>query len=438
MSATTLFESSAEAERLLLGGLLIAPDKASDVFELVSPDDFAGDRCRRIAQAIYGLASRPDPWDLIALKSSLRASGDLDAAGGPVALAELVAGTTSSAYVWQHAQLVRNSATLRRLSAAGGEIARAAAEANPGDRDAVARVLDLSEATIYAAGHKAQGSSEMGSFDSLAQGVLSDAVEGSTGFRTGYYDLDATLVDMRPTEFNLLAGRPGTGKTAMALNLLVRFARSGAKCLFVSLEMGLPQLVARVCASEGEVHQTRMRSRTLTAEDRANLQAAADYLRDLPVRLFEDSGPTVGRIAAQARRVERELKGLDFIFIDYAQLMSDPTKANRYEAMTAISNALKGLAREMQLVVIALVQLNRDAAEGEPKVHQLRDSGAFEQDADRIMLLHCKESGQDADEIDVIVGKNRHGAAGRATLLFQRHFGRFDNLALGEMETIKP
>ena len=428
-------ETVAEAERMVIGALLSSPDKAVDVAALLRPEHFLDPRARAVAEVMFVLASKPEPWDLLAVHSSLRAAGKYDLAGG-LFLAECSASVYTSVYAMQHAAIVRNAATLRALAEAGGLIGQAAQGANPSDQGAVDAVLEQAEATVYAASHQATEDMQLRTVDAVAASVLEAIDRGEGGWKTGYYDLDSMLVDVRPTEFHGIAARPGGGKTAFALNLMLRFAKAGAKCLFVSLEMGLEQLGARLLATEAEVDASRMRARTLGAEDRAALKAASDELHGLPVRLFEDSGPTVGRIAAQARRVSQDMGGLDFIFIDYAQLMTEPSKPNRYEAMTAISNGLKGLARSMHLTVYALVQLNRESADSEPKMHHLRDTGAFEQDLDGCILLHPKPADQDTDEVEAILAKWRHGQTGKASLYFRRRFGRFDNPTLGEMETI--
>ena len=426
-----------EAERLLIGAMLLNPDKAQDVAELVSAGDFLDKRAKAIAGAIFALASKPEAWDLIAVKSTLRAWGVLDQIGGAVTLAEYGSASTSSAYAFQHARMVRNAATLRALAAAGGEIAKSAAEANPADPQAVSAAIELAEAQVYAASHIAAGEAQMQSVDGAAMALLKDLDGAGKGWTTGYYDLDALLIEMRPKEFHGIAGRPGTGKTALALNLLGRLARQGAKCLYCSLEMSVPELTGRLLGLEAEVQGSRMRRRTLTSEDRVAIEAAANELGTLPIRLFEDSGSTVGRIAAQARRAHREMQGLDFIFVDYVQLMTDPAKKSEYETLSAISKGLKGLARELNVVLVGLIQFNREADEVEPKMRHLRGSGSFEQDLDGCILLHkTAEHGHDTDEIMAILAKWRHGSTGRAPLLFRKHFGRFENPTLGRMELI--
>lgn len=430
-------ETVAEAERKVLAAMILTPDKAVDVGAILRPEHFQDKRGRHIAEAIFVLAAKPDPWDLLALKSQLRAVGKYDEVGA-LTLVEFAGATNTSVYAMQHAAIVRNAATLRSLSDAGGVIGRSSREANPNDQAAVDDVLERAEAAVYAASHQATEDMQLQTIDAVAASVLESLDKGEGGWTTGYYDLDSMLVDVRPTEFHGIAARPGCGKTAFALNLLLRFAKQGARCLFISLEMGLGQLGARILATEAEVDASRMRSRTLGAEDRSALQVASEEIQGLPIRLFEDSGSTVGRIAAQARRVSRELKGLDFIFVDYAQLMTDPTKQNRYEAMTAISNGLKGLARSMHLTVFSLLQLNRESADKKPEMHHLRDTGAFEQDLDGCILLHPKpdDAGGDTDEVEAILAKWRHGQTGKASLYFRKRYGRFDNPTLGEMETI--
>lgn len=434
-------ENVLEAERLLVGAMLLSPDKASEVAEIVQARHFFDRRAGAIAGAVFELASKPEPWDLLAVRSTLRAQGRLEQAGGPVGLAEFASSTTSSAHAFQHARLVKNAAVLRAMQEAAGEVGKLALETNPGDAARVEDAVSRAEALVYSAGDEGEGAARMQGIDDVLQAVIRDVDHGKGGLQTGYYDLDALLVDLRPGEVLGIAGRPGTGKTAFALNLARRFAGDGRRALFCTLEMSAPELVGRMIATEAEVDTSRIRRRTLDERDRIALGAAAGTLHGLPLMIADDSGPTVGRIAARARRASVALGGLDVLFIDYVQLMRDLDGRTEVERLSNISSALKALAKDLRVVLVPLLQFNREAADSEPQMHHLRGSGAFEQDLDGCILLwepaigNAKQAG-DTAEIQAKLAKWRHGPTGAATLYFRKRFGRFDNPTLGESEEI--
>ncbi len=431
-----------EAERSVIGAILLDPQQAPEVENLARPQDFQDKRLAYVAKTIYALSARPEPLDLVALHAHIKAQGKADWIGGELGLIDLAAAVTSGAHLVHHAKLVRRASTLREVVEVCSEtIDHAKGTTVIGDEATDELLADL-EAKVFAVGHQALGGALGGSVDDVLMGVMADldkpTESRNQGWKTGYYDLDNLVLSLRPTEFTVLAARPSVGKTALALNIMANFAEAGARCLFVSMEMSNSQMAQRMLAREAKVEGYRLRTGCLTGEDREALELAGDRMASWKMQLFEDYGTSVGRLASMARRASLGMGGLDAIFVDYLQLMTDPATAKngRTEEVSNISRQLKALARELQVNVVAVSQLSRAGAGGRPGLHHLRESGSIEQDADQVIMLWSENEETAQPILEASVAKNRHGATGDFKLGFRREFFDLHNLLLAEEETI--
>jgi replicative DNA helicase len=452
-----------QAEAAVLSAMLLAPEAFDEVQEIVKPQDFYSDANRRIYEAIFELHRTSTPVDIVNVASWLRSRERLEQVGGSPYLAELTDATPAVAHVAAHANTVRQKARLRRLIAT---CQKYAAEGY-GDCGEVQEFIDSAEQSIFELARTAQGTAVRPLRDAIHRAfeILSEAAkrgDAITGMSTGFVELDKRCSGLHPGDLYIVAGRPGMGKTSFVLNLAVNAAqprrvmtdegeveRPGYGVAFFSLEMPREQLASRVLASEGRVDVSKIRSGQIRGEDWNKLTEAAAMLGRIPLWLDDTPAISLLDLRAKLRRLQAEIardagdgpraEKLGIVMIDYLQLMSGRRDAgSREQEISEISRGLKQLAKEMQVAVIALSQLNRQVEtrttkDKRPQLSDLRESGAIEQDADAIMFIYRDEyyfeDSPDQGIAEVIVAKQRNGPTGKVRVRFESAYTRFDNLA---------
>jgi len=443
-----------EAERALLGALLLDADRVAEVAERLRPEDFHERRHQLLFSALLKLSERDDPIDFVTVGQVLRAEGSFEQVGGAEYLVELAHLVTSSAHAAYHAALVSDTATLREIIHESTDIVSQAYETRP-DGDAVRALLDDCEQRMFRIGRREAGSGAEPISAAIAETFRRiDAVshrEGLTGLTTGFLDLDQLLCGLNAGDLIVVASRPSMGKTAFALNMIEHAALSRPEwldrpptVLLYSLEMGRQQIVSRMLCSRARVDAHRLRSGRLAHEDRAELTSAADELSGTRVLIDDTSNLSAMSLRSRARRVKAK-HGLDLIVVDYLQLVSFPRSESRQQEISNISRGLKGVARELEVPVIALAQLSRQVELRDPprpQLADLRESGSIEQDADVVLLLYRPEyypKYRDEEHrglAEVICAKQRNGPTGSVRLQFFQSTTRFENRAPSATEAI--
>ncbi|HUO79227.1 MAG TPA: replicative DNA helicase [Steroidobacteraceae bacterium] len=431
---------SVEAEQAVLGGLMLDATAWDGVADLIQAHDFYRRDHQLIFEAIAGLVDARSPCDAVTVSEALSGKGLVDEVGGLAYLARLTRDTPSAANVRAYAGIVRDHALLRQLVNAGGEIAAMALDTRgraPGElvEEAERRVFEIAErGTRTRAGFQTVRDILPRTIDRID--LLHQNPGAFTGVATGYTELDKMTVGLQPGDLVVIAGRPSMGKTTLAVNIAENAAieRKVPAAIF-SMEMSAEALTLRMISSLGRVSQSHLRTGALSAEDWPRITSATEVLSQAPIYIDETPSLTPTEIRARARRLKRE-KGLGLIVVDYLQLMQVPgTKENRATEISEISRSLKALAKELQLPVIALSQLNRSVeqrVEKKPVMSDLRESGAIEQDADVILLIYREEVYEPNTPrkgiADIIVAKQRNGPTGEVHLTFLGEFTRFENL----------
>ncbi len=437
---------SIEAEQSVLGGLLLDNSAWEKVADLLTDSDFYRHDHRIIFRHIARLVDIARPADVVTVSESLDKNAELASIGGLAYLASLAQNTPSAANIRRYAEIVRERSVMRALAQVGTEIAESAY--NPQGRDA-AQLLDEAEGKVFqiaeSTAKSKQGFLEM---PALLKEVVEridmlysrDNPDEVTGVPTGFHDLDARTSGLQPGDLIIVAGRPSMGKTAFSMNIAENVAiETGLPVAVFSMEMGGAQLVMRMLGSVGRLDQHILRTGKLGDEDWQKLTYAIGKLSDAPMYIDETPALTALELRARARRLARQHGGkLGLIVIGYLQLMSGSGRNdNRTAELGEISRGLKGLAKELQVPVIALSQLSRaveQRTDKRPMMSDLRESGAIEQDADLIIFMY-REAYYKPDEIDLknqaeaIIGKHRNGPTGRVRLAFIGQYAKFDNAA---------
>ncbi len=433
---------SLEAERALLGSVMLLPDTLDEVISMVRINDFYDDANRKLfiqISEMYGAGHKIDP---MLLRQRLKDSGELDEIGGAAYLTQVFTQVPHAAHASYYARIIEEKSIQRQLIFACTDILKTAYQ----PEDETAKLLSDAEQQIFAIREK-RHSKTMASvedvlhqaMDRLEARIRGDVMEGTVD--TGFTDLDKLTGGMHASELLILAARPSMGKTAFAMNIAENVVRVGGQpTLFVSLEMSAIELIERMLCSVSRVNSHRLRNGTIGADDRKRLVKTASELSQVPFFVDDSPSRTVSEIAAAARRIKRQQKSLGLIVIDYLQLIEpDNSKDPRQEQVAKIARRLKGLARELAVPILCLSQLNRqseDTKDNRPKLHHLRESGAIEQDADVVMFVHRPEyflKGEARDEVagqaQILIEKQRNGPTGDVELTWQREFTRFDNRA---------
>ena len=437
---------SIEAEQSVLGGLLLDNSAWEKVADLLTDGDFYRHDHRIIFRHIAQLVDLARPADVVTVSESLDKHAELANVGGLAYLASLAQNTPSAANIRRYAEIVRERSVMRALAQVGTEIAESAY--NPQGRDA-AQLLDEAEGKVFqiaeSTAKSKQGFLEMPALlkevveriDMLYSRENPDEV---TGVPTGFTDLDAKTSGLQAGDLIIVAGRPSMGKTAFSMNIAEHVAVEAHLPVAVfSMEMGGAQLVMRMLGSVGRLDQHVLRTGKLGDEDWQKLTYAIGKLSEAPMYIDETPGLTALELRARARRLARQHGGkLGLIVIDYLQLMSGSGRGdNRTAELGEISRGLKGLAKELQVPVIALSQLSRaveQRTDKRPMMSDLRESGAIEQDADLIIFMYRDEyynpDTPDKGVAEAIIGKHRNGPVGRVRLAFIGMYAKFDNAAV--------
>ncbi|WP_163931970.1 replicative DNA helicase [Paraferrimonas sp. SM1919] len=433
---------SIEAEQSVLGGLMLDAEAWDRVSEAVTKEDFYSRAHQMIFDAMATLVEGGQPLDLITVSESLELNQQLEDAGGFAYLAEIAKNTPSASNIISYADIVRERAVVRDMIKVANEIADAGF--NPEGRDS-AQLLDLAESKVFkiaeSRGNDKEGPENIKSIldktvDRIEK-LYNNPHNGVTGVSSGYNDLDKMTAGLQPSDLIIVAARPSMGKTTFAMNLCEYAALNEDKpVLIFSLEMPSEQIMMRMLASLGRINQTNIRTGQLDDEDWARVSSTMGIMLEQGKMYIDDSsGLTPTEVRSRARRIAREHGGLSMIMIDYLQLMQVPGLSdNRTLEIAEISRSLKALAKELQVPVVALSQLNRSLeqrADKRPVNSDLRESGSIEQDADLIMFIYRDEvyndDSPDKGTAEIIIGKQRNGPIGRVRLQFVGQFSRFDN-----------
>ncbi len=432
---------SLEAEKSTLGAMLIDKDAVMKVADIIQADDFYHLAHGTIFQVIFDLYDRRSPIDLLTVNNLLEDRGQLEQVGGASYLAALANEVPTASHIFQYALIIKHKATLRKLIKAGDTITGLGYNS----MDPLEELLENAEKALF-------GVSQTFLKDRFIhiKEVLNATYEKITelhdpemkdkyrGIPTGFVDLDGILSGFQPADLVILAARPSMGKTALALNVAQNIAQKGFSCGIISLEMSKEQLVERMFCSLLEVDSWKLRTGKLTEEDFMRIGAVMDEMYAMKVYIDDSVGNSIAELRAKARRLQME-HGLNFLIIDYLQLMSSGGKGfnqtNRVQEISEISRALKGLARELKIPILALSQLSRAVELRPSKVPQLsdlRESGAIEQDADVVMMMYREDYyEEDTDRkgiTDIFVRKHRNGPVGRVELGFKKEQLKFYSL----------
>jgi replicative DNA helicase len=437
---------SVEAEQSVVGGLLLENEALDKVADLLTADDFYQHDHKTIYQHIAKLIERNRPADIVTVAESLESTAELTAVGGIAYLGSLAQNTPTAANIRRYAEIVRDRAVMRQLVTVGSDIADSAF--NPNGRDAQ-QLMDEAEAKIF---QIAEGGEKDGQGFQDIKELLPQVAEKIdelfsredqsevTGIPTGFTDLDRMTSGLHGGDLIIVAGRPSMGKTAFSINMAENVALdTGLPVAVFSMEMGATQLATRMIGSIGRLDQHRMRTGQLEDEDWEKLTTALGRLNEAPIFIDEGAGLSSFDVRARARRLHRQTGKLGLIVVDYLQLMAAPAgtrSENRATEISEISRSLKALAKELDVPVVALSQLNRgleQRPDKRPVMSDLRESGAIEQDADLILFIYRDEvynpDSPDKGTAEIIVGKQRNGPIGRVRLTFIGANTRFEDFA---------
>jgi replicative DNA helicase len=434
-----------EAERSILGAILLDNLSYNQAAEHLKPEDFSLDSHRRIYSRMMDLAESSRPIDMITLIEELDQRKELESVGDVGYVSGLVDGVPDRPSIEHYVKIVRDKALLRGLiHAANAAIARAAEQSDPAEEilnDAEAAIFQLSEKRI---GRGFMGVQEIvkesfGSVDALLQ-----RGQRITGLATHYTDLDEMTSGLQRSDLVIIAARPSMGKTAFAMNIAENAAVSDQKVVgMFSLEMSREALLLRLLCSSARVDSHKMRTGSLWRDDMQKVVHAMEQLANAPIYIDDTPGISLSEMRAKARRLQQSVGKLDLLIVDYLQLMSGGGRRyeNRTQEVSAISRGLKALAKELKVPVVALSQLSRApesrGGDHRPQLADLRESGSIEQDADLVMFIFREEVYKQDDpdlqgRAEILIAKQRNGPTGKIGLAFLKNSTRFESLAEGE------
>ncbi len=434
-----------EAEQSVLGGLLLDSRRWEDITDVVNPEDFYNRHHQTIFQAIRELHERDHPVDVVTASEWLQKKGKLEEIGGLAYLGFLAKNTPNTANLVSYAQIVAERSLLRKLiDAANGIVGKAY---HP-EGSTPAEMLDAAEAAIFELGENSRR--QQTGFMPI-QGLLSEAIDrieelyesnaALTGVSSGFKDLDTMTSGLQPADLIIVAGRPSMGKTSLAMNMAENVSVGSKKPVAVfSMEMPGQQLAMRMLASLGRINAHKVRTGRLGQDDWPRLTSAVGLLNEAPI--FIDDTPALNplELRSRARRLQRDHGNLGLIVVDYLQLMQSGTnQENRAIEVSVITRGLKILAKELNVPVMVLSQLNRSLEQRpnkRPVMSDLRESGAIEQDADVILFIYrdevYNEDSNDKGIAEIIIGKQRNGPTGTVRLTFLGEYTRFENFTAAE------
>ncbi len=443
MDRISLPPQAIEAERSVIGGLLLAPESWDSISDLVSSEDFYRPEHRAIFRQICILVDLNEPIDVVTVSDRLLATGELDSAGGHAYLVGLAADTPTVANVEAYARAVRDRSLLRKLIAAAQDIVNKGFNHEGRSAEELVDEAERLIMTVSESGPKSEGLQNMTTLLTSALERIEELYETGgeiTGLSTGFIDLDKKTSGLQSSDLVIVAGRPSMGKTSFAMNLVENAAFKSSKPIVVfSMEMPSEQLVIRMLSSLGKIEQSKLRNGKLHHEDWPKLSNAMARLKETSIFIDDTPALTPIDVRSRARRLAREHGDLALIMVDYLQLMRVAgSSEGRTAEISEISRNLKAIAKEFRCPLVALSQLNR-ALEQRPNKRpvnsDLRESGAIEQDADLVMFIYrdevYHEDSIDKGVAEIIIGKQRNGPIGTCRLAFQAEFTRFENLARG-------
>ena len=430
---------SIEAERSVLGGILLDKEAWVKAVEHVQQEDFYRKEHRLVFQAIAALDEEGQPFDIVTVAEWLENHQHLDAAGGMAYLAALAENTPAVNNIVAYADIVRKRSILRQLITAANNIGDAIF--NPQGKSSE-QILDFAEQAVFEiAEQESRGRRNYRNIKEVLVSVLARVDQlfqmdnPITGVATGFHDLDTKTAGLQPADLIIIAGRPSMGKTSLAINIAEHATiKDELSVAIFSMEMPSEQLGMRMMASLGRIEQHNIRTGNINDDDWPRLTSAVGILSK--TKMFIDDTPalTPSELRARCRRIFRE-QGLDMVVVDYMQLMQvSGTSENRATELSEISRSLKALAKELNIPVIALSQLNRSLEQRpnkRPVMSDLRESGAIEQDADVILFIYrdevYEEDSPDKGTAEIIIAKQRNGPIGMVKLAFRGQFTRFEN-----------
>jgi len=436
IAGTAVPPHSMEAEESVLGAVMLSPDAANEALERLHPDDFYRPGHQSIFEAVTRLYDGNQPIDAITVADMLRRSERLDRVGGVEYLTGLLERVPTTSNIAYYVRIVDEAASRRRLMRAGAEVGTLALQSDlPIDE-----VIDQAEARVFAVAERQVGDG-LAPIGPMLQATLERiedlGTRGAdiTGLPTGFRDLDKMLAGLQAANLVVIAARPSMGKSALALNIAENVAAAGNPAAIFTLEMSREEVVARLLSSMSSVDSSRLRTGQLGPDMWQKVVREASKLYQMPLYVDDSPDLTVTNIRAKCRRLKRH-SGLGLVIVDYLQLMQGPSRSeNRQQEIADISRSLKNLARELHVPVIAVSQLNRALEQREnkrPRLGDLRESGAIEQDADIVIFIYRDEyyspDSPDARGVaEVNVAKHRSGATGNVMMTFAAEFTRFRN-----------
>jgi replicative DNA helicase len=427
------------AEQCVLGGMLLSKDAIADVVEVIRGTDFYKPAHQTVYEAVLDLYGRGEPADPVTVAAKLTSTGELGRIGGAPYLHTLIASVPTAANAAYYARIVRESAILRRLVEAGTRIVQMGYATDGGEVDAV---VDRAQAEVYAVTER-RASEDYLPLSEIMEGTV-DEIEAiashggaMSGVPTGIEDLDRLTNGLHAGQLVVVAARPAIGKSTLGLDLARSASvKNGLTSVIFSLEMGRNEITMRLLSAEARVPLHHMRSGSMSEDDWQRLARRMGEVNDAP--LFVDDSPNMSmmEIRAKCRRLKQR-NDLRLVIIDYLQLMSSGKRVeSRQQEVSEFSRSLKLLAKELEVPVVAISQLNRGAesrTDKKPMLSDLRESGAIEQDADVVILLHREDAYEKesprAGEADLIVAKHRNGPTSTVTVAFQGHYSRFVDMA---------
>lgn len=426
-----------EAEQSTIGGMLLSQEAVAEVFEMVSPSDFYAPKHELIFNAVLSLFGKGEPTDVIAVSDELNKSGNLLKAGGSDYLHSLTSYVPTAANASYYAKIVADKAILRRLIEAGTRIAQTGYDSQGEVED----LVNQAQAEVYKVVSQSSREDYIGLSDSIEAAIreIETAQQRGgelTGIPTGFTDLDAFTHGLHPGQLIIVAARPAVGKSTFALDIARAAAIKHKKAtIFFSLEMGRAEIAMRMLSAESSIYLQSMRKGNVSEADWTRLAAVRGKINDAPLYIDDSPNMSLVEIRAKCRRLAQQVD-LKMVVIDYIQLMSSGKKVeSRQQEVSEFSRALKLLAKELGIPVVALSQLNRQAEQAKdkrPELSHLRESGSLEQDADVVVLLHregiFERDHPRAGEADLILAKQRNGPTGTVTVAFHGQYSRFVNM----------
>ncbi|WP_308806573.1 replicative DNA helicase [Actinotignum urinale] len=429
-----------EAEIATLGAMMLSKDAITDAVEILTADDFYRPAHATIFSIILDLFGRSEPADPITVSAELKKNGDLERVGGDTYLHTLIATVPTVTNAEHYAQIVREQAQLRRLVEVGTRIAQLGYTTDGAD---VAGLINMAQSEVFNMSNSRE-SAEYSSLRDLLPSVLEELQKNEArgdnveGVSTGFVALDDKLNGLREGQMIIVAARPGAGKSTLAMDFCRNAAvHEGKPCLYFSLEMNRTELAMRLLAAEASVFQDRMIKGEMEQKDWERMVKAMERVEKAPLLVDDSPNLTLGEIRAKTRRLKQQ-HDIQLVVIDYLQLLSSGgrTPESRQQEVSEFSRSIKLLAKELEIPIVAVAQLNRDSErrnDKRPQVSDLRESGSLEQDADVVLLIHREDMYSQDDDVkgmaEIIVGKQRSGPTGSIQVAFQGHYARFANLA---------